>query len=65
MRSANIIVGCMAFYVFAAIVTFGHCAAHYRCDKSMVIYDCTDQAITAAIGSAMFWPLYLSWMAWS
>lgn len=51
------------FYLFVAIISFGHSAANSTPCRSAEVYcDPTERAAVGASLAAMFWPLYLSWV---
>lgn len=62
-RRQRIIITVVALYALAAVITFGHAAAHYVHNprKFGTKEECT---LMAGIGGALFWPLYWSWSAW-
>lgn len=52
-----------AFYIVAAILTFGHAAANWKCDATNFkdILCGNDNQIVESIPAAIFWPFYWSW----
>ena len=62
-RSEIIIYACLAGYLFIAVVTFGHSAAH---STLVPMKEESAAAVNVRIGAgsiltAMAWPLYWSW----
>jgi len=59
MTAPRIWIGVAILYAAIAVFSFGHAAAHYRCDDTK--HTCVDNGQAAGMGAALLWPFYWSW----
>ena len=58
----NRIIMALVAYALCAILSFGHAASNAKCDLDRHRLCSVDAAVTASF-AGIFWPLYLSWVA--